>query len=51
MLPDPLSAESIASWNSPRDRPAAAKLDFGLSIEPVNASIYRGEDGETTTPP
>jgi hypothetical protein len=42
--------DSFDAYHDLRDRVTSAKLDFGLSIEPVNASIHWSEDGHTPPP-
>ena len=42
--------DSFDAYHGLRDRVAAAKLDFGLSIEPPEAHISWGEDGHIPPP-
>jgi hypothetical protein len=42
--------DSFDAYHGLRDRITASKLDFGLSIEPVGANIYWGEDGQIPPP-
>jgi len=45
-----LYPDSFDAYHELRDRVIASYLDFGLSIEPTDARISWGEDGQTPPP-